>query len=142
MQNESLANHGPERARRELAADLAVPLDDDALGTLWKLVEQTSVYPHAGECFIAGLLYTTLGLTGEAGELANKVKKVLRGDYSSAFDPRVHEALLDELADCLWYITAAGRECGITPTGLIRRLDKKLRARQAAGTIQGEGDKR
>lgn len=123
-------------------SDLRERAQTDPLGALSALVARTSVYPKAGQASTAGLAYATLGLAGEAGELGNKVKKILRGDYHGPFDPKVHEGLLDELADCLWYVTAAARECGATPQNLLRRLIIKLEARQANGTIQGEGDKR
>ena len=107
-----------------------------------KLVRETAVYPHAQFGTTESVVYTTLGLVGETGELANKVKKILRGDYSSHTDPRVYEALLDELADCLWYVGACAQELGVHPSALVRRLEQKLLARKSRGTIKGEGDKR
>lgn len=114
----------------------------DPLNILRALTHKTSVYPKAGSGSTPAMSYVVLGLLGEAGELANKSKKVLRGDYDSFTDPKVYNALLDELADCLWYLDRAAAELGQPLHFLIRRLKEKLEARQAAGTIQGEGDNR
>ena len=58
----------------------------------------TKIYPQEHN-----VIYPTLGLVGEAGELANKVKKVLRGDTTL---PEVQTAIISELGDCLWYMAA------------------------------------
>lgn len=59
------------------------------------------------------LEYPTLGLAGEAGEVANIVKKIQRDDQGIITDAR-RDKLRDELGDVLWYISACADELGIT----------------------------
>ena len=69
----------------------------------------TAVYPDAGD----NLTYPALGLCGEAGEAAEKVKKALRDDGGVLTDER-RAALAGELGDVLWYISACADELGLT----------------------------
>ena len=99
----------------------------------------TAVFPKH-----QALPYLALGLSGEAAEVANKVKKVIRGDYDD--DPEAAEKALDaiskELGDVLWYLAVFAEELG-TPLGVIAAANlDKLRARAEAGTIKGQGDDR
>lgn len=121
-----------------------------------KFVARIKVYPDTGTMFDSRLdtlderkktstpiniLYTTLGLCGEAGKLANKVKKIYR-DKKGIISPEDRLALSDELGDCAWYIAATCNELGLDlETVLVANMDK-LRARKAANTIKGSGDNR
>lgn len=90
----------------------------------------TTIYPNSGE--IGGLSYTVLGLCGEAGELANKLKKHIRS--GTTVDPDV---LADELGDVLWYVAAIARELGI-PLDAVAQINlKKLNERKEKGTLAG-----
>lgn len=85
--------------------------------------------------------YPILGLIGEAGELANKYKKVLRDDDGILTEEK-REALKDELGDVLWYVAALATDLGtsleiIAKDNLIKLLDRRDR-----GVIGGSGDKR
>jgi len=84
----------------------------------------TAVYPGQGT--LEGLKYAALGLAGEVGELANKLKKHLRN--GTAID---NEALVDELGDVLWYCAAVARECK-TPLSSVamRNLEKLARRKE------------
>ena len=93
-----------------------------------------------------GLAYAALGLTGEAGEAADEVKKVIgRGEYTNGATnqfalavPRSrHDKLVSELGDVLWYFVAMCDELGIDPDDVAERNIAKLRARQDAGTLLG-----
>lgn len=100
---------------------------------------ETAVYPGQGS--VQGLAYTALGLVGEAGEVANKVKKVLR-DHGSDVPPDVRQALLDEAGDVLWYLTQLCTELD-ADLGTVAGLNvAKLASRAARGRLQGNGDDR
>ena len=82
------------------------------------------------------VIYPALGLAAEAGEVANKVKKILR---DSNFD---REAIADEVGDCLWYIAALCRDLNIDMQDIANNNIKKLKDRQQRGVLSGSGDKR
>jgi NTP pyrophosphatase (non-canonical NTP hydrolase) len=87
------------------------------------------------------VIYPALGLASEAGEVAGKIKKVLRdqaGDFSSA--PR--EALKDELGDVLWYLAVLAHDLGLSLDEIASRNVDKLASRAERGTIGGSGDRR
>ena len=70
---------------------------------------QTAHYPRR----MSNLEYPTLGLAGEAGEVANIVKKIQR-DHGGILNDEIRAKLKDELGDVLWYISACSDELGIT----------------------------
>jgi len=70
---------------------------------------KTALYPNR----MKNLEYPTLGLTGEAGEVANVVKKIQR-DFGGELTPEIKLKLQDELGDVLWYISACADELGLT----------------------------
>lgn len=85
--------------------------------------------------------YTSLGLAGEAGELANKVKKLLRGDaHTINFFSRADLAL--GLGDVLWYIAAMAGELGYTMADVAKLNIDKLADRKERDAIKGAGDER
>jgi NTP pyrophosphatase (non-canonical NTP hydrolase) len=96
---------------------------------------KTAVYPGRGT--MLGLSYVTLGLTGEAGELANQVKKALRDD-DCQLTPSRRAAILDEISDCLWYAAAACDEIGANLDAVMRANLVKLQTRQANHTLKGD----
>lgn len=96
------------------------------------LAARTAVYPKD-----LGFFYTALGLAGEAGEYANKVKKVIRRD--DKLDPKEYAK---ELGDCLWYIALAAKEIGFTLDEIATMNVAKLYLRDQAGTLKGSGDER
>lgn len=69
----------------------------------------TALYPRR----LNNLEYPTLGLTGEAGEVANIVKKIQR-DFAGEINDGIRAKLKDELGDVLWYISACADELGLT----------------------------
>lgn len=70
---------------------------------------QTALYPQR----MNNLEYPTLGLAGEAGEVANIVKKIQR-DHGGVINEEIREKLKDELGDVLWYISACADELRLT----------------------------
>jgi len=101
-----------------------------------KLATKTAIYGEGNK-----INYPILGLLGEAGEIANKYKKVLRDDAGLLTEEK-REALLDELGDVLWYCAALANDLDATLAHVATRNIEKLRARAERGTIQGSGDNR
>ena len=85
---------------------------------------QTALYPRRME----NLEYPTLGLAGEAGEVANIVKKIQR-DSGGIITEETRGKLLDELGDVLWYISACADELGLTLTQIADYNVAKLAKR-------------
>jgi NTP pyrophosphatase (non-canonical NTP hydrolase) len=93
------------------------------------------------------LLYTALGLAGESGEIANKVKKIIRDREfeGNAVDSLNHEekyALIKELGDVLWYVSAIAHDLGFSLSNVADINVGKLQSRKERGVLQGSGDTR
>jgi NTP pyrophosphatase (non-canonical NTP hydrolase) len=92
------------------------------------------------------LCYAALGLTGEAGEFADKVKKYLRGDDSTVGPNRLNEdgrlAMGKELGDVTWYVTDAANALGTTLQKTVDGNVEKIEDRMARGVRKGDGDNR
>jgi NTP pyrophosphatase (non-canonical NTP hydrolase) len=97
----------------------------------------TAVYPGAG----ANLLYPTLGLCGEAGEVAEKVKKLVRDDGGILTEER-RAALSKELGDVLWYVAQLATEADLDLDEIATANLEKLLSRQRREVLQGSGDDR
>jgi NTP pyrophosphatase (non-canonical NTP hydrolase) len=97
----------------------------------------TAVYPDAGD----NLTYPALGLCGEAGECAEKVKKAIRDDGGSLTAER-RTALAGELGDVLWYMAQLATEAGLDLDEIAADNLAKLLSRQERGVLQGSGDTR
>lgn len=89
---------------------------------------QTAHYPRR----LSNLEYPTLGLTGEAGEVANVVKKIQR-DHGGELNDEIRSKLKDELGDVLWYISACADELGITLDDIAEFNVQKLAKRHDRG---------
>jgi NTP pyrophosphatase (non-canonical NTP hydrolase) len=88
-----------------------------------------------------GLYYTALGLVGEAGEIANKVKKIMR-DNNGNLEELAKADIFDELGDVLWYCASLADELGVNLEDVAKVNLIKLEDRMNRGKIQGSGDKR
>jgi NTP pyrophosphatase (non-canonical NTP hydrolase) len=97
-----------------------------------EFVKSMKVYPekHA-------IVYPTLGLIGEAGEISEKVKKWMRGDRELD-----KEGLLKELGDPLWYIASLADDLGYTLQDVVDANIEKLTSRKERGVLKGSGDNR
>ena len=82
-----------------------------------------------------------LGLVGEAGETAEKFKKILR-DKSGEISEEDKLEILKELGDVLWFVAAICEDMDYTMDECAEAVVKKLQARKKAGTLQGSGDDR
>ena len=96
---------------------------------------KTALYPDVG----SNAIYPTLGLVGEAGEVADKVKKILR-DKKGVFDKDSKDAIKFELGDVLWYISQLSSELGYELEEVANANLQKLNSRKIRGKIQGSGD--
>lgn len=92
---------------------------------------KTAIYPKD-----QGLVYTALGLAGESGEYAEKIKKYIR---DGSMDDRL---AAKELGDCLWYVSMCAHELGYDLSEVAEMMLDKLRDRADRGKLQGSGDTR
>jgi NTP pyrophosphatase (non-canonical NTP hydrolase) len=109
----------------------------------WRSMD-TAIYPGT-------LLYPILGLVGEAGEVAEKVKKHFRdgnhddvqmSDPETEMSPEFRRELAKELGDVLWYVTAVASDIGYSLEEVaVLNLDK-LQSRQDRDQLHGSGDDR
>lgn len=83
------------------------------------------------------IVYPTLGLVGEAGEVAEKVKKMLRGDGNLDRGETVKE-----LGDVLWYVANLANDLGYRLSDVAQGNIDKLRSRKERDAIRGSGDNR
>lgn len=96
----------------------------------------TAVYPES-----AKYIYPTLGLCGEAGEVAEKIKKVIR-DNGGVFTEEKKKEIIKEVGDVLWYIAALLSDLGVTMDETAVGNLEKLFSRKERGVLNGNGDNR
>ena len=101
-----------------------------------KAARRTAIYGDAHR-----VIYPALGLASEAGEVAGKIKKVLR-DQDGDFDRAPLAAIKDELGDVLWYVAVLAADLGLCLEEIAAENVAKLAARMERGTIGGTGDVR
>jgi NTP pyrophosphatase (non-canonical NTP hydrolase) len=87
------------------------------------------------------IVYPTLGLANEAGEVAGKIKKIFR-DRAGVISDEDRQALKYELGDVLWYLTQICTELNLTLEEVAAANLEKLFSRLERGQIRGEGDQR
>lgn len=87
------------------------------------------------------IVYPTLGLANEAGEVAGKVKKIFR-DKGGRISEQDREALKHELGDVLWYLAQICTELDLTLQEVAEANIEKLFSRLERNQIRGDGDKR
>lgn len=98
---------------------------------------KTAKYPAIGH----PVIYPTLGLANEAGEVAGKIKKIFR-DKSGVISEQDREALKGELGDVLWYLSQVCTELGLSLDQVAEHNIEKLYSRLERGKIGGDGDDR
>jgi len=98
---------------------------------------KTAGYPSIGH----RIIYPTLGLVNEAGEVAGKIKKVFR-DKGGEISEETREALKAELGDVLWYLAQICTEMELSLDEVAEANIKKLYDRLERGVIRGDGDHR
>lgn len=95
------------------------------------------MYPNKGD----NLYYPALGLAGEAGEVCEKIKKIMRDKEGILSDADSLE-LSKELGDVLWYVSALACELNVALSTVVEDNLAKLSSRQERGKLQGSGDNR
>ena len=101
----------------------------------------TAVYPGAGTGSLEELSYLGLGLAGEAGEVVEKIKKMVR-DPGRFEDKDYHGLMQEELGDVFYYLCRICEAEGINPSVVINMSKNKLEQRKREGKIHGDGDRR
>lgn len=100
------------------------------------LVRVSKIYPKNRT-----IEYPVLGMCGETGEVAEKVKKTIR-DNRNKYDAATKAAILKELGDVLWYLVATTQDLGYTFDDVIENNMTKVNNRIATNTQHGKGDNR
>lgn len=104
--------------------------------TYQELAKTTAIYPKKYK-----LVYPALGLAGEAGEVAEKVKKLIR-DTDGMVTETFKENIAKELGDVLWYISAIASDLELNLDYIATLNYEKLKSRQERDAIGGSGDNR
>ena len=97
---------------------------------------ETAIYPAENR-----IIYPTLGLTGEAGEVADKVKKIIRDNHKE-FTPEKKAEIMKEIGDVLWYCATLSHDLGYSLDEVAQTNVDKLRSRMERSKITGSGDNR
>lgn len=110
-----------------------------------KEARKTAIYPRfekwSSNMPVLSLVYPALKLAGEAGEVSEKVGKLLR-DKNGALDPDDKTELVKEFGDVLWYVADIACELGVN-LGTIGEINiEKLKSRKGRGKLKGSGDNR
>lgn len=96
----------------------------------------TAIYPEQHR-----IVYPVLGLAGEAGEVSEKVKKIIR-DFDGDFSDEKRHEIAQELGDMLWYVAALASDLGYDLGYIAKSNLSKLASRQKRGVLGGSGDNR
>ena len=99
--------------------------------------ESTALYPDKGD----NMYYPALGLAGEAGEVCEKIKKIMR-DQKGHFTEDNVEQISKELGDVLWYVAMVAVEFNIALSSVAEANLSKLQDRMDRGVLKGSGDNR
>jgi len=98
--------------------------------------DETAIYPESGTGSDLELYYLSLGLTSEAGEVAGKVKKLIRDGSLDVGN------LAYEIGDCFWYLSRLADAIGYEPEDILTINMNKLLKRKENNTLSGSGDAR
>ncbi len=99
---------------------------------------ETAIYPDAGTGNLQEIMYCALGLSSEAGEMSNYVKKL----YRDGDTPEMRQNVADELGDVLWYAARTAESLGVNLQELMEKNQAKLVSRKERGKLTGSGDHR
>ncbi|SFG60710.1 nucleoside triphosphate pyrophosphohydrolase family protein [Prevotella sp. KH2C16] len=97
---------------------------------------KTAIYPRK-----LSIVYPLIGLAGETGEVAEKVKKIIR-DNDGIFDESEKLEIAKELGDVLWYLSAIAADMGYRLDDIARLNIEKIQSRHERSFLHGNGDNR
>ena len=127
---------GEESFHRRLAKDMEeINASINSFNEYQKLMDKRSVCPEDMK-----VVYPALGIAGEAGEVADKVKKICRDDNKDFSKHR--EEIAKELGDVLWYISRLAGDLGYKLSDIAQINIDKVNSRWNTNTVHGEGDNR
>ena len=98
---------------------------------------QTAIYPNVGD----NLIYPVLGISGECGEISEKVKKIIR-DKEGIMNDSDREAIAKEASDVAWYLAILAHELKYSLEEIFQMNIDKLSSRKERGVLSGSGDDR
>lgn len=98
---------------------------------------ETAVYPKE-----FSIIYPSLGLSGEAGEVADKVKKIIRDNNADFSNEEKRKAISMEVGDVCWYIATLANDIGYTLEEICEMNYLKLKSRKERNKLNGSGDNR
>ena len=99
--------------------------------------KETAIYPKLNPSWI----YPAIGLSGETGEVMEKLKKILR-DLEIKDNSEKIKDLKKELGDIIWYLSQLSTELGFSLQEIAEENIQKLQSRKDRGVLHGEGDNR
>ncbi len=139
IDREQLATFYKGQIIKEVKTDFVHP-------TEWVNINDVDMYEQlasttAKDSIKNNLNYFTLGLVGEAGEIANKVKKIIRDNEGEVTEEQKTK-LAAELGDIAWYFVGLCRLLGVKPSSVLAGNINKLFDRKERGVIGGSGDNR
>jgi len=102
-----------------------------------KKAKSYAIYPESYR-----ITYPALGLAGEAGEIANKVKKLIRDEYNKEDYEQKKVDIAFEIGDVLWYCAALAQDLGVSLSVIASQNLDKLESRKQRDAIKGDGDNR
>lgn len=99
--------------------------------------KERAIYPLVGEKYV----YPLIGIMGETGEIAEKIKKSLR-DKDGIIDEQLKQDLKKELGDVLWYLSQLATELDLELNDIVKANLEKIESRHKRNVMHGEGDDR
>lgn len=135
-----------QEMRTETAKRIAVSKMNMTFNEYQEFTKTTAKYhpifhKHFGSESGSEYLYGALGLNGEAGEIADKIKKLYR-DRDGKVDDEFRDDMKKELGDVLWYVARIADDFGLTLQDVADGNVQKLSSRKDRGVLHGDGDNR
>ena len=140
MTGEITFNNRPPQvltATTQMLLDAAAKARGMGMNEYQKLAEVTVVYP-----LDLKVIYPTIGLAGETGEVCEKVKKWIRDADRQPLTDEQRDLLKKELGDVLWYLAVLAKDLGLSLDDIARHNIEKLHDRKGRGVVHGKGDTR